>query len=185
MPFFFKDFQDLENLMDTSGETRGIREYLLHTDITFTVGSTTKKFRITPPFNEEIFRKAFQNAGLPLNASEICEFYRHSPPYQCSHTQTVTTRNTILSAISLSNSLASLLHTVVVFILPFMLSLCARLTANNRDSGPAQEDNTEADAELGNAGGQPDSDPAQEDNTERDAELGKDRGHPIVASSRI
>jgi hypothetical protein len=144
MPFFFQDFKSYE-------DPGILRDYYLHTDITFTAGATRKKFRIFPPFNEEIFRNAFQNAGLPLNASEICEFYRHSPPYQCSHTQTVTTRNTILSAISLSNSLASLLHTVVVFILPFMLSLCTRLNANNRDSDPAQEDDTEAAAELGNA----------------------------------
>ena len=148
MSFFFQDFKSYE-------DPGILRDYYLHTDITFTAGATRKKFRIFPPFNEEIFRKAFQNAGLPLNASEICEFYRHSPPYQCSHTQTVTTRNTILSAISLSNSLASLLHTVVVFILPFMLSLCTCLNTNNRDSDPAQEDDTEAAAELGNACGQP------------------------------
>jgi len=64
----------------------------IHTDIMLQEGKTKKFFRIIPAFNEEIVRNAFRHAGLPLNASEICEFYRHRGPYQCSHTHTVTTR---------------------------------------------------------------------------------------------
>ena len=77
MPFFFDDLSS---------------SLLLHTDITFKEGKAKKHFRIIPPFNEEILRDAFRNTGFPLNASEVCEFYRHRPPYQCFHTHTVTTR---------------------------------------------------------------------------------------------
>lgn len=81
MPFFFGDI----------GTRHDCYQYL-HTDIMFQEGQTKKYFRIIPPFNDEIVRNAFRHAGFPLNASEICEFYRHRGPYQCSHTQTVTTR---------------------------------------------------------------------------------------------
>ena len=81
MPFYFDD------MFKSPGRDRIIR-----TDIMFQEGSTKKVFRIIPPFNEEIVRNAFRQAGFPLNASEICEFYRHRGPYQCSHTHTVTTR---------------------------------------------------------------------------------------------
>jgi len=149
MPFFFNDIS--ERMQSATG---GEAAYI-HTDIMFQEGQTKKIFRIIPPFNEEIVRNAFRHAGFPLNASEICEFYRHRGPYQCSHTHTVTTRNTVLSAISLSHSLASLLHSVVVFILPLFLSLFVKTNneemLNNEE--PALEDNATAAAELGTAMG--------------------------------
>lgn len=149
MPFFFNDIS--ERMQSATG---GEAAYI-HTDIMFQEGQTKKIFRIIPPFNEEIVRNAFRHAGFPLNASEICEFYRHRGPYQCSHTHTVTTRNTVLSAISLSHSLASLLHSVVVFILPLFLSLFVKTNneemLNNEE--PALEDNATAAAKLGTAMG--------------------------------
>ena len=82
MPFFFGDI----------GSRYDMYYDHLHTDIMFQEGQTKKYFRIIPPFNDEIVRSTFRHAGFPWNASEICEFYRHRGPYQCSHTQTVTTR---------------------------------------------------------------------------------------------
>jgi hypothetical protein len=93
MPFFFNDISRrmLYGFTGMRDDWTDEAAYI-HTDIMLQEGKTKKFFRIIPAFNEEIVRNAFRHAGLPLNASEICEFYRHRGPYQCSHTHTVTTR---------------------------------------------------------------------------------------------
>jgi len=92
------------------------------------------KFRIRPPFNEISIKKSLETAGeMPLTGEQICSFYQKRPPYVCTYTQNITTRNTVLSAISLSSSLSTFLQGIVLVVITLILP---KLFPSTQDHDP-------------------------------------------------